>query len=64
MRAAQAKAQLEYTGITNAQLSYQLAQSTMNFEVSEKLAPTTRLVFNHIAKPGDITDMVSMRWVW
>jgi hypothetical protein len=64
MKAAQAKAQLEYTGITNAQLSYQLAQSTMNFEVSEKLAPTTRLVFNHIAKPGDITDMVSMRWVW
>ena len=65
MRAAQARAQIEYTGLTNAQLSYNIAQSKMNLEVREEMASLgTHVVFNHITAPEDQVDMVSLRWVW
>lgn len=64
MRAAQAKAELEYSGLTNAQLSYIVSQSKMNLEVHEDLSLGTKVVFNHIDSPGDRTDMLSVRWKW
>jgi hypothetical protein len=64
VRAAQTKAQLAYTGLTNAQLSYQVNQSKMDLEVFEKLDTNTKIVYNHVIKPGDRSDLVSLRWTW
>jgi hypothetical protein len=65
MKAAQTRAQIEYSGLTNAQLSYQIAGSTLDFEVREPVAAIgTQVVFNHIDKPSDRTDVVSLRWDW
>jgi hypothetical protein len=64
MRAFQTQALLEYEGLTNAHLCYQIAGSRMDFEVHEKVAINTRLVYNHITQPGDTSDIVSLRWAW
>ncbi|MES2854744.1 MAG: hypothetical protein V4692_02720 [Bdellovibrionota bacterium] len=65
MRASQARAQLEYSGLTNAQLSYQAVDSKLDLEVREEVALIgTQVVYNHIAQNGDNTDMLSMRWAW
>jgi hypothetical protein len=65
MKAAQTRAQVEYTGITNAQLSYQIAGSTLDLEVREPVAAIgTQVVYNHIDKPNDRSDVVSLRWDW
>jgi hypothetical protein len=65
MKATQAKALIEYTGVTNAQLSYSAASQKADLEVKEKLvALNTQVVYNHVAGPGDQTDMLSLRWVW
>lgn len=64
MKAAQAKAQVEYSGLTNAQLSYQAAQGTTNLEIHEDLGAATKVVFNHINAPDDRRDTVSLRWNW
>lgn len=65
MRASQARAQLAYSGLTNAQLSYQAVDSKLDLEVRESVEMIgTQLVYNHIAQNGDNTDMLSMRWAW
>lgn len=65
MRPTQTRAVVEYSGVTNAQLSYHVAQSKMNLEVREELSALgTQLVYNHINQPGDSTDVLSMRWAW
>ena len=65
MQPTQTRAVIEYKGLTNAELSYQVAASTMNFEIHERVhAISSQLVYNHIVKPGDATDSVSLRWVW
>lgn len=64
MRAAQTKALIEYSGLMNAQISYTISQQKMNFEVHEKLASQTQVVFNHINSRDDRTDMFSLRWNW
>jgi hypothetical protein len=65
MRASQARAQLQYSGITNAQLSYQAADQKLDFEISEEVESLgTNVVFNHIAQYGEQRDIVSMQWAW
>lgn len=65
MQAAQAKAKIDYQGITTAQVSYHVAQSTLNIEVREKLpVMKSEIVYNHINKPSDTRDTVSLRWNW
>jgi hypothetical protein len=65
MRATQTRAQVEYTGLTNAQLTYNVFQARLNLEVREPMkALNTQVVYNHITQPGDQIDMVSLRWAW
>lgn len=64
MKAIETKAQLEYSGVTNAQLSYNIAQSKMDLEVHEQVASNTRVVFNHIDQPDDRRETLSLRWAW
>ena len=65
MRPTQTRALIEYSGVTNAQLSYHVAQSKVDLEVREDVSALgTQVVYNHINKPGDNTDLLSMRWAW
>ena len=65
MQPAQARAFVKYRGVANAELSYQAAGSTVNFEVNERVeAFRSHIVYAHTVKPGDSIDSVSMRWIW
>lgn len=65
VKAEQSKAQLEYAGLMNANVSYQVAASTFNVEVREPVALLqTDLVFNHINTRDDQRDVLSVRWNW
>lgn len=63
MKATESRADLEYSGITNAQVTYYVAQSKTNFEVREPVkAFGTNLVYNNIITPGETRNTLSMRW--
>lgn len=63
-KATKTQAQLEYSGITNANLNYSLAQNRIDLELHENLAQNTQIVFNHIDQPAEISDILSLRWHW
>ncbi len=61
----QVQARINYSGLTNAQLSYRAAESKMDFEWREPVsAIDTDLVFNHVHVPGEQRDLMSLRWSW
>ncbi len=65
MKAAQTRADLEYTGITKAQVSYFIAQATTNVEIREEIEFLgSEFVFNHHTSPTDTRRTVSLRWNW
>lgn len=61
MQASQAKAMLDYSGFTNAQLSYKASGQELNFEVYHNLTSTMKLAYNHINNPTDQRDVVSLK---
>lgn len=65
MRAAQTHAQIGYTGLTNAQVTYYMLQNKTDFEVREAVKPLgTQLVYNEIVTREDTRRTVSLRWDW
>lgn len=65
MRPTQTRAIIEYTGVTNAQLTYNAASSIVDLEVKERIAAfSTDFVYNHINMPSDTRNTVSLRWIW
>jgi hypothetical protein len=61
----QVQARINYSGLTNAQLSYRAAESKVDFEWREPVAAIdTDLVYNHVNVPGDSRDLMSLRWSW
>ena len=61
----QTVAKINYSGFTNAQLSYRASDSKIDFELHEPVAAiSTNLVFNHSAQDGILRDTVSLNWAW
>ncbi len=60
MQAAQQTARINYSGYTNAQLSYKASGQELNFEVYRNLAKNMKLAYNHINSPNDQRDVVSL----
>jgi hypothetical protein len=61
----QALARINYSGLTNAQLSYRATESKMDFEWREPVAAIdTDIVFNHVNAPGERRELMSLRWAW
>jgi hypothetical protein len=61
----QAQARINYSGVTNAQLSYHATESKMDFEWREPVAMiSTDVVYNHVNTPSDRKDLMSLRWSW
>lgn len=61
----QAQARINYSGLTNAQLSYHANESQVDFEWREKVAViSTDLVYNHVSDPAGRRDLMSLRWSW
>jgi hypothetical protein len=65
MRAAQTKAQLEYSGLTHAKLTYYVAQQQTDLEVREPLKILrTDLVFKQQVSRVDQRQTLNLRWSW
>lgn len=65
MKATQTRADVEYTGLTNAQITYFIAQEKTNFELREPVrALGTQVVYNNIATRDERRQTVSLRWDW
>lgn len=65
MRAAETRADLEYTGLTKAQFTYFIMQDKTNLEFREPVkALNTQLVYNHVATRSESRQIVSVRWDW
>ncbi|MCM2280363.1 MAG: hypothetical protein NDI61_00795 [Bdellovibrionaceae bacterium] len=62
MKPTQSAAQLNYEGLVNARVDYQIARSALNVEISEKVATHTDLVITHADTRNDRREMLSMRW--
>lgn len=63
VRAANARAIVEYNGIAKAQVSYSLAQAEINIELSEKVFnPNTEVVLSHQKNSAASLDSVNLRW--
>ncbi len=61
MQATQGKAVIDYTGYTNAQLSFSASTSEVNLEVFRKITSNVKLAYNHISNPNDQRDVVSLK---
>jgi hypothetical protein len=64
VEASQTRAQMDYSGLTNAQVSYQAAQRQFNVEMYENLSARSKIVFDHTDLPNDTREVVSLRWTW
>jgi len=65
MKATQTQAQVAYSGITNAQLTYFVTQNKTDLELREQVPGLrTQLVVNHTVAPDDRRDTLSLRWSW
>jgi hypothetical protein len=66
MKATEATAQVEYTGLlSNARVSYRLASSGVDLEVRESSSTlNSQIVYNRTHEGNEITDMISLRWPW
>ncbi|MES2963986.1 MAG: hypothetical protein V4760_08850 [Bdellovibrionota bacterium] len=65
MQPTQTRALMQYRGIANAQVTYQVAASTVNIEVTERMDMLdSDVVLAHTMKPGDTIDSVGLRWDW
>ncbi len=64
MKASEAKASMEYRGLTNCDLSYSVNSRKTNLEIFEKLGEASNLVFTHSEQPADRRDVVSLRMHW
>jgi hypothetical protein len=65
MKATESRADIEYTGLTNAQMTYYVAQTKTNLEVREPVkALGTNLVYNNIISPGETRNTLSVRWAF
>ncbi len=62
MQATQAKAMLDYTGYTNAQLSYKASGQELNLEIFRQLTQSMKIAYNHINNPTDQRDVVSLKF--
>ena len=61
----QAQARINYSGLTNAQLSYLATESKIDFEWREAVSVIeTDIVFNHTNAPGERRELMSLRWAW
>ncbi|PIS10867.1 MAG: hypothetical protein COT73_07055 [Bdellovibrio sp. CG10_big_fil_rev_8_21_14_0_10_47_8] len=63
-QAFQSTAQVEYTGITHAAVKYKIAESKLDFSVSEKVAQNKDLVLSHTIGADDRLSQVSVRWTF
>lgn len=64
VQAFQTQAQIRYEGLANAAVSYQARNSTVAFEVFEKLPRSSKLVLSHELRPDQRVSNVSLRWDW
>lgn len=65
MKATQTQALLEYSGLTNAQLTYFIVQEKTDVELRENVrALKTQVVFNQTSSRSNSQKMLSLRWNW
>lgn len=64
MQATQTQATIDYSGYTNAQLSYKAGAQELNLEWYRTLSENTKLAFNHIDTPIDSKNLVSLKMSW
>lgn len=62
VQAFQTLARIDYSGFTKASLQYQARDSSLNFEVSEKITRTRNLIIGHLQKPSDRISSLSVHW--
>jgi hypothetical protein len=62
MRTFQAKAQVDYEGPLNAQVSYQITEDKFLFEIYHKVSESTRVAVNHEIKRGEAIEGLSLQW--
>ncbi len=61
MQATQQKASVDYTGYTNAQLSYIASTQEVNLEVFRAVTTNVKLAYNHIHNSTSQQDLVSLK---
>ena len=64
VQAFQSKAQIKYSGLADASVSYRASESTVAFEIFEKLPHTQEVVLSHELRPGQQISSLNMRWAW
>lgn len=64
MKATQANANIQYSGITNAELNYSMTNRNLIIELFEPISTSSKLVYSHVNAPGENRDILSYRLNW
>lgn len=64
VNAPAAQAFVQYSGLTNATLRYNIARQSTEVELSEPLAGAATMVFSHNSGPAERRDVLSIRLPW
>lgn len=64
LKAAETLAQIKYQGYLDAKLAYRIDSRTLDFEMVKSVGQQTSVVFNHSDLPGEVKDLVSLRWLF
>jgi hypothetical protein len=64
LKAFQNQAEIRYTGVTEAILSYDVKSSKTQLEVVEKMSGTTELVLGYESMPSTQLSRMVIRWPW
>jgi hypothetical protein len=64
LKAAETLAQIKYQGYVDAKLAYRFDNRTLDFEMVKSMGQQTSVVFNHSDVPGEVKDLVSLRWLF
>ena len=64
VNAPAAQAFVQYSGLTNATLRYNIARQSAELELSEPLSGAATMVFNHNSGPAERRDVLSIRVPW
>lgn len=64
VKAARAIASLNYTGIVEATLAYQVTSNTLGLEIARRIGAHQKLVVNHIQAASEVRETIAWQMDW
>ncbi|MCB0363152.1 MAG: hypothetical protein KDD35_10535, partial [Bdellovibrionales bacterium] len=64
LKAADAKATINYKGFVEAQLAYEMNSQTVNLQMKRPIGQGTQIIFDHFVAATEARDTLTLMWVF